>query len=249
MSVREVRVKEIKRLHTLAKLTRLEKQRLVLIELLYKALESIDQPLESPCAICKSISCRARLAGLEKCPLGGEEFADARFGVVHHFQHLCARKGLAFGSGLDFDKAAIFGHDDVHVDFGLRVFFVSQIEEDFIVDDADAGGGDKLAQRRLLERARFDQAIQREGERGAGAGDGRGASAAVGLQYVTVEDHCAFAEGLHVDHGTQRAADKPLDLMSAAGDLAALGLARSPGEGGSGKHAVFGCDPSAAAVA
>ena len=45
MSVREVRVKEIKRLHTLAKLTRLEKQRLVLIELLYKALESIDQPV------------------------------------------------------------------------------------------------------------------------------------------------------------------------------------------------------------
>jgi hypothetical protein len=33
----------------LAKLTRIEKQRLVLIELLYQALESIDQPLESPC--------------------------------------------------------------------------------------------------------------------------------------------------------------------------------------------------------
>jgi hypothetical protein len=58
VSVREVGVKEIKRLHTLAKLARLEKQRLVLIELLYKALESICQPLGSPGAICKSISCR-----------------------------------------------------------------------------------------------------------------------------------------------------------------------------------------------
>jgi hypothetical protein len=40
-----VSVKEIKRLHTLAKLTRIEEQRLVLIDLLYKALESIDQPV------------------------------------------------------------------------------------------------------------------------------------------------------------------------------------------------------------
>src|SRR5258708_34667135 len=37
--------------------------------------------------------------------------------------------------------------------------------------------------------------------------------------------------------------------MSAAGDFAALRLARGPGESGSWKHAVFGGDPSAAAVA
>jgi hypothetical protein len=45
MSVREVSVEEIKCLHTSAKLTRIEKQRLVLSELLYKARESVDQPV------------------------------------------------------------------------------------------------------------------------------------------------------------------------------------------------------------
>jgi hypothetical protein len=57
-SVRKVRVKEIKCLHTLAKLTRIEKQRLVLIELLYKALESSDQPVGISIRNRQSISCR-----------------------------------------------------------------------------------------------------------------------------------------------------------------------------------------------
>ena len=47
----------------------------------------------------------------------------------------------------------------------------------------------------------------------------------------------------------RRAADEALDFMGAAGDFAALGLARGAGERGAGEHAVLGGDPAAAAVA
>ena len=39
--------------------------------------------------------------------LGGEEFADALFGVVEHLVHLGAGVGVVFGGGLGFDEAAI----------------------------------------------------------------------------------------------------------------------------------------------
>src|SRR4051794_24902430 len=101
----------------------------------------------------------------------------------------------------------------------------------------------------MLECACFDQPVESEGERGACAGDGRGAGASVGLQYVTVKDHCSLAEDVHVYYGAERAADEALDLMGAAGDLPALRFARGAGEGGTGKHAVLSGDPTAAAIA
>ena len=85
--------------------------------------------------------------------LGGEEFADAFFGVVEHFVELGAGVGVLFGGGLGFDEAAVGEHDDVHVDGGAGVFFVAEVEEGVAVDDADGGGGDHLFERRGLEGA------------------------------------------------------------------------------------------------
>ena len=76
--------------------------------------------------------------------LGGEEFLDAFFGVVEHLVELGAGVGVLFGGGLGFDEASVGEHDDVHVDFGARVFFVAEVEEDVAVDDAYAGGCDHL---------------------------------------------------------------------------------------------------------
>jgi hypothetical protein len=50
------------------------------------------------------------------------EPVDAGFGAVHHFEQARAREGVAFGRGLEFDAVAVFGHDEVHVGFGLGVF-------------------------------------------------------------------------------------------------------------------------------
>ena len=54
---------------------------------------------------------------------------------------------LALGGALHLDEAAVAGHDDVHVDVGLRVLLVGEIEQRHAVDDADADGGDVVVDR------------------------------------------------------------------------------------------------------
>jgi hypothetical protein len=153
------------------------------------------------------------------------------------------------GGGLGFDEAAVGEHDDVHVDGGAGVLFVAEVEEDVAVDDADAGGGDHLFERGCFQGSGCDQFSEGEGQGDAGSGDGSGAGASVGLEDVAVEDDGALAEGLHVYDAAQGAADEALDLVGAAADLAAFGLAGGAGESGAREHAVLGGDPAAAGVA
>jgi len=179
----------------------------------------------------------------------GEELADTLFGEVEHLVELGAGVGVLFGGGLGFDEAAVGQHDDVHVDGGAGVFFVTEVEQGVAVDDADGGCGDHLFERRGLEGAGGDELRESDGEGDGGSGDGGGAGSAVGLEDVAVEDDGALAEGLHVDDAAQGAADEALDLVGAAADLAAFTLAGGAGEGGAGQHAVLGGDPAAAGVA
>jgi hypothetical protein len=181
--------------------------------------------------------------------LNGEQFVDALFGEVEHLVELAAGVGVFLGGGLGLDEAAVGEHDDVHVDGGAGVFFVGEVEQDVAVDDADGGGGDHLFQGRGFEGAGGYELVEREGQGDAGSGDGCGAGSAVGLEDVAVEDDSALAEGLHVYDAAEAAADEALDLVGAAADLAAFGLASGAGEGGAGKHAVLGRDPAAAGVA
>ena len=174
---------------------------------------------------------------------------DALFGVVEHLAELLAGVGVLLGGGLGLDEAAVGEHDDVHVYRCAGVFFVGEVEEDVAVDDADAGGGNHLAEGRGLEGSGGHEFPQREGEGDAGSGDGCGAGSAVGLDDVAVEDDGALAEGLHIDDAAETAADEALDLVGAAAYLAALALAGGAGEGGAGEHAVLGRDPAAAGVA
>ncbi len=174
---------------------------------------------------------------------------DAGLCDVEHLGELGAGVGVFFGGGLSFDEAAIGEHDDIHVDGGAGVFFVAEVEEDVSINDADAGGGDHLLEGRGFEGSGGDELIEREGEGDTGSGDGGGAGSTVGLEDIAVEDDGAFAEGLHIDDGAEGAADEALDLVGAAADLAALGLAGGAGEGGAGEHTVLGGDPAAAGVA
>ena len=117
------------------------------------------------------------------------------------------------------------------------------------VYDANGGGGYHLAEWGNFQRARCDEFVEGEGEGDGGSGDGCGAGTSVGLEDVAVEDDGALAEGLHVDDGAEAAADEALDLVGAAADFAALGLAGGAGEGGAGEHPVLGGDPATAGVA
>ena len=168
---------------------------------------------------------------------------------VQQLVEFVAAEGVALGRALHLDEAAAAVHDDVHVGLGVRVLGVIQVEHRHAAVDARPRPRPpgRAADSRCSAR-RFEQRIDRVGERDEAAGDRRGARAAVGLQHVAVDRDRALAERLQVDHRAQRAADQALDLLRAAGLLAARRLARRARMGGARQHAVFGRDPALAAA-
>jgi len=76
-----------------------------------------------------------------------------------------------------------------------------------------------------------------------------GAGAAVGLQHVAVDLDLALAQGREIDHGAQRAADQPLDLLGAPRLLAAGGFTVRARMGRARQHAIFRGDPAAPGIA
>ena len=99
----------------------------------------------------------------------------------------------------------------------------------------------------MMLRARIHD--ERVVERHPGAGDRRGARAAVGLQHVAVDGDLPLAERLQVDDGAQRAADQALDLQRAPALVPERRLAAHALVRGARQHAVFGGDPALAAAA
>ena len=78
-----------------------------------------------------------------------------------------------------------------------------------------------------------------------GTGDRGRARAAVRLDDVAIDADLPLAHALQVHHRSQRAPDQPLDLLRAAGRLAACHLAARALMGGARQHAVLGRDPAA----
>lgn len=87
--------------------------------------------------------------------------------------------------------------------------------------------------------------FDREAGGEVGAGDRRGARAAVGLEDVAVEPERVLAELVEVDDGAEGAADEALDLNGAAVDFAAGDVAGFPLERGVRQHRILGCEPAA----
>ena len=82
-------------------------------------------------------------------------------------------------------------------------------------------------------------------QRHPGAGDRRGAGAAVGLDHVAIDGDLPLAERRQIDDRAQAAPDQALDLDRAAALLAGRGLAARALRCGARQHAVFGGDPAA----
>ena len=70
---------------------------------------------------------------------------------------LLGKKKLLLGGGLNFDDLSSSGHYQIHVDFGAGVLFITEVEHDFAVHDADASGGDKVTQWDRGERSGFHE--------------------------------------------------------------------------------------------
>ncbi|MNP00311.1 hypothetical protein D3C76_921000 [compost metagenome] len=155
-------------------------------------------------------------------------------------------EGLGLGGALHLYDATVFGHHHVHVGLGGGIFHVLQIADGFALIHADGDGRDHLLERALLEHALLDHPVQRIHQGHAGACDGGGAGAAVGLQHVTVHSDGVLAEGGQIHGGTQGAGDQPGDLQGAAALLAGGRLAVHARMGGARQHAVLGGDPALA---
>ena len=131
----------------------------------------------------------------------------------------------------------------------LDVLLVVEVEHRRVLDHAAGDRGDVVEDRVGLDHPLVQQPAGGQPQRHPGAGDRRGAGAAVGLDDVAVEGDLPLAERLQVGDGAQGAADQPLDLLAAAGLLALGRLAPAAGVGGPGQHAVLGGDPALAAAA
>ena len=92
-------------------------------------------------------------------PISGSRPAPrCRRGPARSARHLRVVERRVFGGGLHFDELAGAGHHHVHIDVGLRVLFVAEVQHAARRDDPDAGGGHVIADRRLLERAEIPSA-------------------------------------------------------------------------------------------
>ena len=78
-----------------------------------------------------------------------DQLPDSRIGEIHQREQRVAAEWYPFGRALHLDEPAIAGLHDVHVDLGARVVFVGEIEQRFVVDDADADRGDVVGERTI----------------------------------------------------------------------------------------------------
>ena len=79
-------------------------------------------------------------------------------------------------------------------------------------------------------------------QRHPGAGDARCTRAAIGLNHIAVDGDGVLAERLHVDDGTQAAANEALDLHGATLAVGVLALAALAGR--RRQHGVFRGHPA-----
>ncbi|MNN41409.1 hypothetical protein D3C81_1555270 [compost metagenome] len=179
----------------------------------------------------------------------GEQVGAADLGQLEQAVELGAREAALLAGGLDFDDAAGAGQDEVGIGLGGGVFFIVEVQNRQVVEDAAGHGRDLIDDGVALQHALVLEVVQGHSHGDPGAGDRGGAGAAVGLDDVAVDQDLTLAERLQVDHGAQGAADQALDFLGAARLLAGGGFTTAARVGGAGQHTVFGRDPALTGVA
>ena len=80
------------------------------------------------------------------------EVADAAGRQIEQSLQLLVRVRPSFRAGLHFHEAAAAGHHHVHIHLRARIFFVGEVEQQFVVHDSHAGGGHGIDQRQRSAR-------------------------------------------------------------------------------------------------
>ena len=172
------------------------------------------------------------------------ELANALVAEGHQVVERLTLEWRALGRSLKLDEPAITGFDDVHVDVGAGIFLVREVEHRHAADHADARRRDVVVHGDRLDLSRFAHPLHGEHHRDKPAGDRGGARPPVRLDDVAVDPDGALAKFRQARHRSQRAANQPLDLLSASANFACRGLALRARRGCARQHAVFGGDPT-----
>src|SRR5699024_1721782 len=106
--------------------------------------------------------------------LGACELPATEPRKVQELVQFIALERRTFGRALHFDELTAAGDHHVHIGLGAYVFFVRQVQHGPAVDDADADGGDRVAEHLLVLRygAVGPAPLDRIGEGYVSAGNG-----------------------------------------------------------------------------
>lgn len=191
----------------------------------------------------------SRRFGLDCCGfLDFEQAGDASSGGGDHLFELGGAEDVFFAAALEFYEIEFIGHDDIHIDAGVAVFDVVEIDKDFAVHDAHAHGGHAVFNGEFLDFSLFDKPLSRELDGDRCTGDRSCARAAIRLQDIAIHPKRALAEFFQIHDGAEGSADEALNLGAASIHTPARGVALFAGEGRIGEHGVFGRDPAAGFV-
>jgi hypothetical protein len=177
------------------------------------------------------------------------QLGAASDGEVEQLAEQVAAERLPLGGALDLHEVAAGGAHHVHVGLRGHVLLVAQVEPGLAVHDAHAHRGHRGEQRVALGPLASLEPGHRVGQRDVSARHRRSASAAVGLEHVTVDDDGVITQRLVVHAGPQRAPDQPGYLLGAAAQAALDRLAVTAGVCRPGQHGVLGGHPAEAAAA
>src|SRR5262245_5513297 len=76
------------------------------------------------------------------------KLADAGFGELEERREVVIAKRRFFTRALDLDEPATASHDDVHIDVGIDVLGIFEIEYRFAINNADTDCGDAISERK-----------------------------------------------------------------------------------------------------
>src|SRR5438034_1147516 len=133
------------------------------------------------------------------------QLADAGLGQREELVELRAGEGLALGSALHLDEVTGAGHDDVHVAAAGRVLRVVEVKHRRALVNANGYGAHEIPYGLLLQQFLLLQPRNGVVQGDEGAGDGRGARAAVGLQNVAIQMYGSLPERREVGDRAERA--------------------------------------------
>src|SRR5688572_70212 len=186
------------------------------------------------------------MSHVQRVTLDRKQLVDSLLRHREHFVHLLTREWFALSGSLDLDKFTGTSANYVHIDLGIRVFGIGEIEDRRGFDDSDTNGGNFTQQRRNFHDRILDELPACKGECDVCSGDGRAPGTTISLDHIAVDKDLALTEKFCIDDCSQAATDQPLNFLCAS--RRSLGLALGSGVGRPRQHGVFGGDPSESLV-